>query len=58
MTLLLTGHWSTAYIEFDFTWKYLFTFKAWDPNEFIRAALSTDSFFEIWEVFAAGVNTE
>ena len=28
----------------------------WDPKELVRAALSTDSFFEVWEVFTPGVN--
>ena len=30
----------------------------WDPKEIVRAALSTDSFFEVWEVFAPSVNAE
>ena len=28
----------------------------WDPKELVRAAMSTDSFFEVWEVFTPGVN--
>ena len=28
----------------------------WDPKELVRAALSTDSFFDGWEVFTPGVN--
>ena len=27
----------------------------WDPKEIVRAALSTDSFFEVWEVIAPSV---
>ena len=30
----------------------------WDPKEIVRAALSTDSFFEVWEVIAPSVNAE
>ena len=30
----------------------------WDPKEIVRAALSTDFFFEVWGVFASGVNAE
>ena len=27
----------------------------WDPKEIVRATLSTDSFFEVWEVIAPSV---
>ena len=30
----------------------------WDTKEIVRAALSTDSFFEVWEVIAPSVNAE
>ena len=30
----------------------------WDPKEIVRAALSTDFFFEVWEVIAPSVNAE
>ena len=30
----------------------------WDPKEIVRAALSTDLFFEVWEVFAPRLNDE
>ena len=30
----------------------------WDPKEIVRAALSTDSFFEVWEIIAPSVSAE
>ena len=30
----------------------------WDPKVIVRAALSTDTFFEVWEVIAPSVNAE
>ena len=33
---------------------YIWT--GWDPKELVRDAMSTDSFFEVWEIFIPGVN--
>ena len=40
--------WTSIYIRCHWT--------RWDPREIVRAALSTDSFFEVWEVIAPSAN--